>query len=458
MNNHKKMLLISYLFPPIGGGGVPRPLKMAKYLANLGWEVHVLTVDSSYHATKDDSLLKQLPPNVIVHRAREWNLLNGVRRFTRKMSEENVTSTGEIQRPGLSKKIVVKILTILRRVKNTLMIPDDNIGWLPSARKLGIRVVREHRIPMMFSTSGPNTSHLVARSIKRKTGIHWIADFRDPWTQNMHRTEIPWREALEEELERSVMREADGITTVTHGFADNFLLKFSKEINKLQVIHNGFDPEDYLDIEEGKEDHLFVLIYTGIFYKQRNPRLLFQGVKELIDEGKVDPSHIKLRFAGVFDYPGYSDNWDCVKDLHLENIVEIMGNLPHRQALASMKKADVLLLIGDTAEGSGIYIPGKLYEYMAIGHPILALSLEGESTGIIRKFQLGEVVNPQDKEEIKEAFLRMYTKWLTNKKEFDLPSMLDRVEEGDLSIYNRRVQAEMLSDLMLDILSKKKPL
>lgn len=446
MNNHKKMLLVSYLFPPIGGGGVPRPLKMAKYLAKLGWEVHVLTVEFAYHATKDNTLLNQLPGNVHIHRAKEWNPINYVR--PKNTTQSQAGTKGE-QTGGRKKKIIMPLISFLKHAKNTLMIPDESILWYKAASRLGKQIVKEYDIPIMFSTSGPNTCHLVARSIKRKTGIHWIADFRDPWTQNMHRSGIPWREALEEKMEQSVMEESDGITTVTRGFADNFLQKYKTEIKQIKVIYNGFDPEDYQNIQaDEKHDGLFVLLYTGIFYKERNPRLLLNCVKELIDEGKVDPAHIRLRFAGVFDYPGYRENQDCVNQLGLNDVVEVMGNLPHQQALTAMKNADVLMLIGDTAPGSGVYIPGKLYEYMAIGKPIFALSLEGESTQIINNYGLGEVANPLNREEIKKVFLSFYEKWKMDKSAFLHSSIIERGEEGDLSIYNRKMQAKQLSDFM----------
>ena len=440
------MLLVSYLFPPIGGGGVPRPLKMAKYLAKLGWEVHVLTVESTYHATKDDTLLNQLPTNVMIHRAKEWNPIHYVRP---KATTQSQPAAKEVQAGPRKKKFITPVLSFLKHVKNTLMIPDESVLWYGAASRLGKKIVQDHKIPVMFSTSGPNTCHLVARSIKRKTGIHWIADFRDPWTQNMHRSGIPWRDALEERMEKSVMEEADGITTVTRGFADNFLLKYKTEIKSLEVIYNGFDPKDYQNIQaDENHDGLFVLLYTGIFYKERNPRLLLTCVKELIDEGKVDPAHIRLRFAGVFDYPGYSDNWECVNQLNLKDVVEVMGNLPHQKALAAMKNADVLMLIGDTAPGSGVYIPGKLYEYMAIGRPIFALSLEGESTQIINNYGLGQVANPLNKEEIKRVFLAFYEKWKMDKAAFLHSSIIERGEEGDLSIYNRKMQGKQLSDYM----------
>jgi glycosyltransferase involved in cell wall biosynthesis len=457
MKPSKKMLLIAYLFPPIGGGGVPRALKMAKYLAEGGWEVHVLTVDQAYHATKDDSLLRQLPPNVIIHRAKEWNFVQAMRPAVPKAASKQsgqVSSASTGNTGGMKQAVKQRIVSVLKKAKNTLMIPDDMIGWLPFAVKLGEEIIKKHDIPIMFSTSGPYTNHLVGRNLKRKTGIRWIADFRDPWTQNMHRSGIAWREAWEERMERSVMAEADAITTVTYGFAENFKKKFGKEIQRIEVIHNGFDPNDYRDIVQPPDDGKFTLAYPGIFYKERNPRLLLETVAELIAEKKVEREKIVLRFAGVFDYPGYSDNIDCVHRLQLEDIVDIKGNLPHKEALKMMKGADVLMLIGDTAPGSGVYIPGKLYEYMAIGHPILALSVEGESTKIIRKFNLGEVVDPLDKEEIKQAFLRMYKQWEQKSAEQTEQEneILQRAEDGDLAIYNRQVQARMLGELMEELL------
>ncbi|WP_027417761.1 glycosyltransferase family 4 protein [Aneurinibacillus terranovensis] len=455
MNARKKMLLVSYLFPPIGGGGVTRAVKMAKYLAESGWEVHVLTVEEAYYATKDESLLKELPPNVIIHRAKEWNPLAGVRAAkatgnTQTQGAADKKSTGSVRDPGIRQKVKQAVVSMLKKAKNTLMIPDDMIGWLPDAVKVGEQVIRQHQIPVIFSTSGPYTCHLVARNLKRKTGVSWIADFRDPWTQNMHRPGIAWREEWEEKMERSVMRESDAITTVTSGFADNFQRKFGREASRIEVIYNGFDPNDYQNIETFPDDGKFTLIYTGILYKERNPRLFLEAVAELVDEGKIDRSMIRLRFAGVFDYPGYTENIDCVHRFKLEDVVEIMGNLPHKKALAAMKASDVLLLIGDTAPGSGVYIPGKLYEYMAINHPILALSVEGESTKIIRKFGLGEVVEPLNKEEMKTAFLKLYENWKEQRNEEKTKpnDILRRAFEGDLAIYNRQIQAKQLGQLM----------
>jgi len=435
----KKVLIIAYLFPPIGGGGVQRALKMAKYLGEFGWEPHVLTVEPEYHVSLDPSLLEQLPEGVHIHRCREWSL--GRRAFSpagagagagaggsasgaaaapavsgskapASSANGSTAADGSNTQVSAAARWKRKLFPLLKRIKQAVLIPDDQILWFPNAVRTGLAVMESHGIDAIWSTSGPVTDHLVGLYLKRKTGKPWIADFRDPWTQNMHRTSIRWREWLEDRLERMVHREADVLLTVTHAFARNFRQKFAEEVRRVEVIHNGFDRADYADLdgvlEPSDPDRPMTFLYTGIFYKERNPRLFLRAVRELIDEGRIPANRIRLQFAGVFDYPGYTDNIDCVRELGLGEIVEVMGHLPHRKALEAMKRADVLVLVGDTAPGSGDYIPGKLYEYMAVAKPILALSMPGESTRIIETFRLGVVADPNDLAAIKAAVMRMW--------------------------------------------------
>lgn len=462
MLDKKKVLIIAYLFPPIGGGGVQRALKMAKYLGRFGWEVHVLTVDPDHHVSLDNSLLEQLPQDVHIHRSKElklWNKNDKTTNSTQPVSASNTRSP--------NRSIKQSIMTLFKKIKNSLLVPDDQILWYPFAARKGLEIMKEHRIDVIFSTSGPYTNHLVGRYLKRKTGKAWIADFRDPWTQNMHHTNARWRAKLEERLERQVLRESDCLLTVTQSFANNFKQKYPKEIKKLEVIHNGYDREDYEQFNSGLSENIsdgkFTLIYTGIFYKERNPRMLLKAVEELLNEKVIPKERIHLQFAGVFDYPGNHENMDCVRELGLEKVVEILGHLPHNKALQAMKKANVLMLVNDSHPESGNYIPGKLYEYMAIGHPILALSLPGESTHIIKQYHLGEIVDPRSLEQMKSALLKLYQEW--KKTEQDLKSNLNETKADPANepiihhkiaepprpsalLYERKEQARMLAELM----------
>ncbi|NGQ94434.1 glycosyltransferase family 4 protein [Brevibacillus sp. SYP-B805] len=455
MTKTRNVLIIAYIFPPIGGGGVPRPLKMARYLGDFGWGVHVLTADPSYHATLDHTLLAQVPDEVVIHRAKEFSLLPVP---APKAAAQGGGSPGEPGRPSLAARMKRMVINGLKKVKPYLLIPDDQILWYPQALKKGREIMRSHRIDAIFSTSGPVTNHLVAGRLAKEFGCRWIADFRDPWTQNMHRTGIAWRERLEERLEERVMTEADAITTVTATFAANFKRKYGERIRRLELIYNGFDRADFADLEPAyAEEGKFHAVYAGILYQKRNPRLLLRAIRELIDEGMVERDDLLLSFAGVFDYPGYSENTDCVRELGLSDIVRIVGNLPHKEALRLMKSADVQLLIGDVSPDAGAYIPGKLYEYMGIGKPILALNMAGEATEIIQRFRLGQVADPTDKDAIKGAFLRLYREWKAGREEGQAD---DASRDADfferVKPYERREQARQLASLLDELTAQPK--
>ncbi|UFJ39154.1 glycosyltransferase family 4 protein [Brevibacillus humidisoli] len=451
MTRNKHVLMIAYAFPPIGGGGVPRPLKMAKYLGEFGWNVHVLTVDPSYHATLDRSLLAEVPEQVKIYRAKEIPLLP-------KPAPAQATDAGRPSgsHPSLTERIKQQVVSVLKKAKPYLLIPDENILWYPAAVRLGREIMRREKIDVIFSTSGPATDHLVALKLAESFPCKWIVDFRDPWTQNMHRSGILWRERLEERMEARVMERADALTTVTATFAENFRQKYGSLIKRLELIYNGFDRADFAHLGEvPRTDEKFRAVYAGIFYQKRNPRLLLEAVKELIDEGRVQRDEILLSFAGVFDYPGYSDNVDCVKRLGLSDVVEVLGNLPHKEALGLMKSADTLLLVSDVSPDAGAYIPGKLYEYMGVGKPILALNMPGEATEIIERFGLGQVADPTDKAAIKQAYLQLYEAWRRERQssasitDIRLPAddMAERVKP-----YERREQARQLARLMDELI------
>lgn len=451
MKTNPKVLIVSYQYPPIAGGGVPRPLKMSKYLPQYGFEPVILTVNPQYHVSLDETLLAQIPVGTPVYRAKEWNPYE---RFLRLKTGSSGKQAGQAASSTNQKSsrtsIKSSIFQMLKKMKNYVLIPDDHRFWIRPAIKLGLKAIREYNIDIIFSTSGPYSSHLVARALARKTGLPWIADFRDPWTQNMHRTGIPWRERLEERMERSVMEEAAVITTVTKTFAANFLQKYP-QIRRMEVIYNGYDPADFVHIEEKRKDHRLSFAYTGIFYEKRNPRLFLQAVSELIAEGKVRKDEIVLRFAGVFDYPGYTENQDAVRRFGLEDVVEVLGYLPHKESLSLLKSSDVLLLISDTAPGSEAYIPGKLYEYMAVERPILAFSLDGEAAQIIREFQLGKVVPPTDLSLMKQAILEFVELWRKGNLN---DSFAFAKDPEKLAIYQRDTQAAQLAQVMKEVINR----
>lgn len=471
MTQKKSVLIICYNFPPIGGGGVPRPLKMAKYLGEFGWRVHILTVDPTYHVTADPSLLAQLPASVTIHRAKEKNILPRPKGQQAPAAKQPGEAKAVAAKPSAVSTVKRGIINVLKKVKPYLLIPDDQILWYPEAVKLGREIMQREQIDVIFSTSGPVTNHLIGQKLAQEFPCKWVIDFRDPWTQNMHRSGIVWRDRLEERMEAKVMKQADAVTTVTATFAKNFRQKYGTAIQRLELIYNGFDREDFVDLQPYlTQSDKFHAVYAGILYQKRNPRLLLRAIKELIDEGLVDRSKIALSFAGVFDYPGYSENADCVDELGLGDVVHVLGNLKHKEALGLMKGADALLLIGDVTPDAGAYIPGKLYEYMGIGNPVLALNMPGEATEIIQEFRLGQVANPLDKDQIKQAYLKLYQEWKADQQtgqfavdqsgkatDQTAPNAVHQkaAEFADrVKPYERKEQARQLAELMDELIGK----
>ena len=180
-------------------------------------------------------------------------------------------------------------------------------------------------------------------------------------------------------------------------------------------------------------------MYTGIFYQKRNPRLFLECMAELISEQDMERERLSIQFAGVFDYPGYSENRDCVERLGLTDVVHLWGNLPHRNALSLLMGADQLLLIGDVTPDSGDYIPGKLFEYMAVQKPIFALTVPGESAEIIKQLNLGRVISPFNKQEIKQALKEEYRAWRQGQ--------IRQIHAVDTRQYQRDEQARQLAML-----------
>lgn len=452
----KKVLLVAAHFPPAGGGGVIRALKMAKYLGVYDCDVWVLTKEPRPGDIIDASLLHEIPPAVKVIRSRDVDPYRWLYRFRSPATNAPPAAAATAQ-PSPFKRLTGLLLRRFRPLALKLLqytaIPDEFYWWARAAVPAGERVIREEGIDVIFTTSYPYSVHLLGYRLKRRTGALWIADFRDPWTQNIHRSGIPWRERLEERLERQVMATADAITTVTPSFAAGFRTKYGNVIKRLEVIYNGFDPADYVDITPFPHDGRFTAAYTGLLYPKRSPRVLLEAVGELIAEGKVRRDEIVLRFAGRFASDTLGETRACIARLGLGNAVEIMGELEHRRALEVLKGADLLLLIGDTAPEAGAYIPGKLYEYMAVGRPILALVMPGEASRIVEKHGLGRVVHPLDREGIKRAYLELYWAWKDGREPGGTVAGTGGV---GLEIFDRRYQAAQLSRLMDELLAGRR--
>lgn len=378
--------MIAYFFPPLGGSGSLRPLKLAKYLPENGWNPVVLTVSNPdwYYAT-DPALLHELPAEVVVHRTRMirsawiYRILNPLR--------------------------ISKLDQWIRRL---IVHPDSQIGWIPFAFAAGLRLTRKYSIDAIYSTSAPISCHLIASLIKRKTGLPWIADFRDEWYENPDLCfPTSWHRKMHFNIEKAIVRHADHIVAAAPGFCE-LLKKHQAVPQKFSVLTMGFDPEDFNSDEKNKrlwsDKDKFTITFSGLFYRSFRPTRFLNAVSSLIDENQIPQDKIKVVFAGA-----NSSFETGFRDVH--RICAFPGFVSHRRSIQMLKDADVLLLLLSRERG-GLVIPSKTFEYIASGRPILALAPpDGEAASIIRKTRTGRVVDFDDIEGIKSAVMQMYQDW-----------------------------------------------
>ncbi|MFO7941947.1 MAG: glycosyltransferase [Bacillota bacterium] len=393
----RSVLLVSYLFPPVGGGGVQRALKMARYLPEFGWRPIVVAVSQIPPGfPRDDRLLGELPEDVSISRVPEPRMLRSLFTGVRSATAPAKEGPRRTDRPSPSTRIRGRLRRFLRGLRDHLLCPDERVFWVRPASSEGFELTAERDVSAVLSTSGPVSNHLAARRIARATGLPWIADFRDPWVGNIHWRDLPrGRQRREERMERRVLADAHAITAVTKSFCEDYAARYPH--HPVGLIYNGFDPADYRGLpEDPPSEAPLTLVYAGTLYPRRSPRIFFEALRGLIDSGEVNRGDVRLIFAGTFDYSGHSENRDLVEHLDLQDSVFPVGNLAHRTVLELMARADGLLLIGDDDEEAGSYIPGKIYEYLALGKPVVGCLARGEARDILEASGRALICDPGD--------------------------------------------------------------
>lgn len=422
----KKVLMISYLFPPLDCG-VGRQIKFAKYLPLFGWMPSVLTVNRSFLRPRyDPGRVKEVSSSVEIFR----------------------TISLEIR--SLQRWLPAVLNRLFGLNPKWFHPVDDFVGWLPFAVYKGLKILRKGDFDLIFSTSMPNTCHLVAYILKKKFEIPWVADFRDPWTQNPYVTYPKPISKIEEPMEQAVIRTADKVTTTNPFFTEGFIRKYSNEPQeKFVTIIHGFDPDDFQALKTTVE-RKFVMTYTGSFYGLRKPDTFLKAVSDLLSKHHDLKDRLKIRFVG-------STGRNIEATIHrygLDDTVEVYGHVPHEKALEHLHNSSLLLLItgvrhestmGDSSGRVFDEFPGKIVEYLAIGKPILALATsDGSVARIIKSTRTGIVVHPSDTEGIKKAILDFYN--LHKRGQLKIKPDLHELKK-----YNIQIAVKRLSEILTEV-------
>lgn len=389
----RRLLYIAFFFPPLGGAGVQRSLKFARYLPEHGWRCTVLSSKSRYWM-KDESLLAELDPETRIVRASFWG--GGLRGGGFRAEPAGAPSRRRIR--------------WLRAVARTVMLPDAYVGWILPAARLAERELRRAPHDAILTTSSPDSAHLLGRHLKRKTGLPWVADFRDPWTRRLaYAPPTRWHDRLQRCLERSCLREADRVVVTAEETRRDFLARYPEIAEeKIVVITNGYDEEDFAAATAlpGEESEALnaPILHAGQLNPDRPLDPYLAGLKLFLEREPGRAREAETLFLGGH----YDADLEAVRRLGLQRVVRFQGGCPHVQSVAALLRARVLLLLEQNSDRGRLLLPGKIFEYLRAGRPILAVVPPGGAADrLIREMNAGWVADPSRPEAVAEGIARL---------------------------------------------------
>ncbi len=375
----KNVLIIAFHYPPdLSSSGVLRVLKFTRYLPEFGWMPTVLTVQEKFYENTDHALLKQIPAEVEVRRTRALNMK--------------------------------KTFSIRGRYLRIMSLPDRFVGWLPFAVWAGLRLIRRRKIRILYSTSPLASAHLIALTLKFLTGLPWVADFRDPWTEPAiaSNPKAPLFR-LECFLEDQVVRRADRVIATTSQLRDDLLARHAGLApGKAVVIPNGYDEEDFGSVHMVPDDPPPVRItHAGLVDESyRSPRTFFAALADLLTRKILTPQQIRVDFLGGGNYVESPAFHSLVTELGLERVVHVLPRVSYAESLARQARSHGLLLL-QCGEDTRTLIPAKAFEYLRIGRPVIALVPVSASSELFQRVGGAQVVHPSDIPAIQAAILEL---------------------------------------------------
>lgn len=376
-DRQKRVLIVAFHYPPdLSSSGVLRTLKFSRYLPDSGWLPTVLTVEPKHYETRDSALEAQIPPEVEVHRTRAIDMK---RTFSIKGKHFRFT-----------------------------VVPDRFTGWLPFAVTRGRKLIREKQIDAIYSTSPLPTSHLVAMSLQRLTGIPWAADFRDPWLEPELADTTSALYRFEQSLCNRVVKRANRLIYTTSQLRDYALRGHESLQPKATVIPNGYDEGDFGATVEGTPDAAPITIaHTGLVDgAYRSPKGVLGALASLIADGEVGPREVRIKFLGPGGYAQSADFLNLLDSLKLREVVEATGKVSYQECLLQQSQAHILLLL-QCGDDTRTMIPAKAFEYLRVGRPVLAVTPEGATSELFAATGGAAVVDPQDETAMREALRKL---------------------------------------------------
>jgi hypothetical protein len=393
----KRLLMIIPFFPPTAGGGVYRPLSFVKYLGRYGWQTTVIAPRGDAFWINDPALEKQIPASCTVVRT---PTLSGQAILARMRG-----GAGGQSRAGRPpQKRSSGLFSIARKLGAFFLVPDTYVGWRPYANRAVEEALDCQHFDAIYSTSPPETTHLIALAAHKRTGLPWVADFRDPW-MNLHLLDppTPLHAALHRRLERRICRRAHVV--VATRWHEKHLLATYDDLFGITRLPNGFDAEEVDSVSAiHPPDDRFRIVHAGMLTQKRTAIPFLRGLSKFLEDRPDARARIEVLFAGARE----DRNERACSELGLEDVVEFRDTIPHHETLRLERSSHILLLIKHVNTKYRGMVPGKLYEYIGLRRPILALAPEGEAADLVENLDRGLRIDQEDEAGIVAAITRLF--------------------------------------------------
>ena len=431
----KRVLIISYYWPPTGGSGVQRWVKFAKYLPSEGWQPVIYTPENPEQLAVDESLAAEVPEDAEIVKTRiiePYELYKRVLRRSGHSKEAVEVNPVNAQNKSLLQKAAMW-------VRGNLFRPDPRCLWIgPSVRFLK-KYLSEHPVDLIVSTGPPQSMHMIGLRLSRETGLPWIADFRDPWTKIFyfkHLSMTPATERWHKKMEKKVLDEASAVVAVSPLVQQEFQAMTDTPV---ELITNGFDECDFSSEPctqaYGGASQEFTITHTGLFAADGNPTVLWDVLAEKCHADEAFRKLLRIKLIGKTDYQILK----ALKDRGLESSLINMGYQTHSVAVDQQRQASVLILPLRKEPEYRAVLPGKLFEYLASQRPILGIGQpDGAMAMIVNETGTGTVIDWNDKEGISQYIEQCWKRHLEGRLSSD---------GADLSRFTRRSLTRRMAGL-----------
>jgi len=432
---NKKVLIITYYWPPSGGSGVQRWLKFVKYLPQFGWEPYVFTPQNPSFAIRDNSLLDNVPDEAEVIHFPIWEPYEtffSLSRWFGKKKTGNPVDFVATGNPSLFKKISIWL-------RGNLIVPDPRIFWVRPSVKFLQDFLVDNQIDKVITTGPPHSMHLIGYFLKKKNDrITWMADFRDPWSQwgllDSLRVSRPVRN-IHRSLEQKVLRSADIVTTITPFYVRHFE-KLGKR--SVELLTNGYDGDDFRDLKIVRNEK-FLIRHVGIVNEKCDPRPFMNALGEWVNLHPEAAADVRIEFIGEV----HADFRSFVASHPLNRLSVFTATMPHKQLISVYGSSSILLLILEGYRDAAGYMPGKLFEYIATGLPILGVGpVNGDAASLLKESGTGKMLSSSDTRGIQNFISEVFDLWKN-----DLPLRKNRSAPEK---YSRKSITEKLITLLQD--------